>query len=110
MINKVKTTTKEIDEYGIFNQTLMKINSYNNNTIPLWATQLDDFQKGLWNELIHTRRIVVNYSGIKLDVPRRTLKIKRNVEGENSTSNTNMSNQINVTSHNNQMNTNSGDN
>lgn len=87
-ISKTKTPNKDIDEYGIFNQTLFKVNSFNNSIVNHWISQLNEQQKTLWNELIHTRRITVNYSGVKLDVPRRTLKIKRSDDNTNINDNT----------------------
>lgn len=77
VIDKLKSPCKEIDEYETFNRTLHKINSIDQRVIPQWENTLSEEQKAQWKELLHTRRITVDYSGTKLDVPRRTVKIKR---------------------------------
>ena len=79
LISKLKSPCKQIDEYDTFNKTLQRINQFNSNIIPEWVGQLDENRTRIWNELIHTRRIVVNHEGNKLDIPRRTLKIRRNI-------------------------------
>ena len=77
MISKLKTCCKEIDEYETFNRTLQMINSIDSRILPQWEGGLSQEQRAMWKELLHTRRITVNYSGTKLDVPRRTVKIRR---------------------------------
>jgi hypothetical protein len=77
LITKLKYPTKEIDEYSIFNNALQNLNIFNNQILTDFIAMLNDPQKYMWNELIHTRRINISHSGIKMDVPRRTVKIKR---------------------------------
>ena len=78
LIAKLKAPCKEKDEYDAFNRTLHKLNSFNAGIVHQWESELNEMQRTLFRELVHTRRITVNYSGMKMDVPRRTVKIKRN--------------------------------
>ena len=82
IISKHPNKSKNIDEYSVFNRTLITINSFNQGKIIQWEKQLNDVQKCLWNELLHTRRIKIDHSGVKVDVPRRTVRIKRNYTSE----------------------------
>jgi hypothetical protein len=79
LISKLQTPIKSKDEYEIFNQTLQKLNVFNCSIISQWESQLPEYQKNLFKELMHTRRITVNYSGMKMDIPRRTVRIKRDL-------------------------------
>jgi hypothetical protein len=69
---------QNIDEYDIFNKCLLSINNFNNEIIPQWEESMNQVQKVIWRDLIHTRRIRVDFSGHKFEIPRRTVKIKRN--------------------------------
>lgn len=77
LINSLKTPLVSSDEYQFFHQTLSNINSFNRELLSGFTNLLNEPQKHMWNELVHTRRIQVNHSGLKLDVPRRTVRIKR---------------------------------
>jgi hypothetical protein len=78
LISKLKSPSQHVDEYDRFSSTLHNLNNFNSKVIIDFSNKLNDAQKFMWNEILHTRRIQVNYSGIKMDVPRRTVKIKRN--------------------------------
>ena len=84
LIAKLKTPSKEVDEYEIFGRTLQNLNSLNSQVLTSFVNILTEPQKYMWNELTHTRRIQVSYSGMKMNVPRRTVKIKRNEMTTNS--------------------------
>ncbi len=77
LIESLKSPIKESDEYNTFCTMLKNINSLNPKLIDDFVNILNDSQKFMWKELIHTRRIEVNCSGEKINVPRRTVKIKR---------------------------------
>jgi len=76
--SKLKTPSKDLDEYSIFSRTVQQLYSLDNRFFDEWLTRLGDQERNLWNDLIHTKRIKVEYSGTKIEVPRKTLKIKRN--------------------------------
>ncbi len=48
-----------------------------------WVNNLPVKEKGLLENLIHTRRINVNQSNTVTSVPRKILKIKRNTGDDN---------------------------
>ena len=67
------------DEFKIFSETFYHIK---NNEEALFNTLVDSFskkEKKVLNDLLFVRNVKVEYNGKKFDVPRRTLKIKRNV-------------------------------
>ena len=74
---KCKTPSRDVDEYNIFSRTIQQLFSVDNKFFDEWLTKLGEQERAMWNELVHTRRIKVDYSGSKIDVARRTLKIKR---------------------------------
>ena len=66
------------DEFKIFSETFYHIKS---NEEALFNTLVDSFskrEKKLLNDLLFVRNVKVEYNGKQFDVPRRTLKIKRN--------------------------------
>ena len=88
LISKLKTSINEIDEYDIFSRMLQNLNNINSQVLADFVNILNEPQKYMWNELVHTRRIQVSSSGIKMNVPRRTVKIKRNDVNQNMNQNT----------------------
>jgi hypothetical protein len=75
---KLQTPSKDVDEYNIFSKTVQQLYSIDNKFFDEWLTRLGEQERNLWNDLIHTKRIKVEYSGYRIEVPRKTLKIKRN--------------------------------
>ena len=73
------STFNNSDEFKIFSETFFIIK---NNDQVLFNDLIDSYgelQKKVVNNLIHVRNINIEYNGKKIQVPRITLKIKRNV-------------------------------
>ena len=78
IINKAIYPTKQVDEFDYFCKALNSIAKTDENTYNSWVSIFNDNEKLLWQELIHTRRIQVSYKDMNINVPRRTVKLKRN--------------------------------
>lgn len=76
--SKFIAPSKDVDEYNIFSRTVQQLYNLDNQFFDEWLTRLGQQERNLWTDLIHTKRIKIDYSGTKIEVPRRTLKIKRN--------------------------------
>lgn len=76
MISKLQTPTKNFDEYDIFSKSLNQINKLRPQIIENWMGKLSENERSIWNDLIHVRRIKVNFQNSSYDIPRRILKIK----------------------------------
>jgi hypothetical protein len=76
-ISNAELPIKTVDEYSIFSQTMQSLYHRDQQYFDDWMNTMKENEKLVWRELIHTKRIQVDYSGKKIDVPRRTVKIKR---------------------------------
>ena len=79
LISKLKSKVNEIDEYNTYYKMIQNFNTLNSQCLLDFINLLNEPQKILWNELIHTRRIPVDCSGVQMNIPRRTVKIKKNM-------------------------------
>ena len=66
------------DEYKIFNETFLRIKSNNEQLINDIFNQSNKRETSIIYNLLHVRNIRVEYNGKQIEIPRRTLKIKRN--------------------------------
>ena len=64
-----------LDEFEIFSQCIFNLND---NIKSQFLNNLSEYEKIMFNDCIHTRRIPIEYRNIKLTIPRRTVRIKKN--------------------------------
>ena len=67
------------DEFKIFSETFYIIKNRDENILNDLLASLDYEQKKIINNLIYVRNIKIDYNGKKIEVPRKTLKIIRNI-------------------------------
>ena len=67
------------DEFKIFSETFYQIKSNNEALFNKLIENFSKKEKKILNDLLFVRNVKVEYKGKELDVPRRTLKIKRTV-------------------------------
>ena len=65
----------KLDEFEIFFQCIYNLNDNIKNQ---FLNNLSEYEKLMFNDCIHTRRIPIEYKNIKLTIPRRTVRIKKN--------------------------------
>ena len=66
-----------IDEFETFVKCILNINNEIKNN---FRYNLSEYEKLMFNDLIHTRRISIEYKKIKMTVPRRIVHIKKKGE------------------------------
>ena len=82
--NAVKISLKnyenvnKCDEFKIFNDTFHSIKNIDENLMNEIMNDFDKNETSIVYNLLHVRNIKVEYNGEKFEIPRRTLKIKRN--------------------------------
>ena len=67
-----------IDEYEYYKNSIELLMQYDKNLFDSWINSLNDKQKEILNNIIHTRRINVSNNNFSANVPRKVVKIKRN--------------------------------
>lgn len=80
VINKINSPIKEIDEYAIFSNSLniLASSQSHQHLLSEWFNSLNPNEQAMWNDLLHIRRIKVEFGKkMKFDVPRRIVKIKK---------------------------------
>lgn len=68
------------DEFKIFSDTFYQIKNNDETLFNKLVEKFNKKEKKILNDLLFVRNVKVEYKGKKFDVPRRTLKIKRNVQ------------------------------
>ena len=67
------------DEFQVFSETFKRMKNENENIVNELIIGLTrDETLDLYN-LLHVRNVKIEYNGSKIEIPRRTLKIKRNL-------------------------------
>ena len=67
------------DEFKIFSDTFYQIKNNDETLFNKLVEKFNKKEKKILNDLLFVRNVKVEYKGKELDVPRRTLKIKRTV-------------------------------
>ena len=67
------------DEFKIFNETFQRMKNENENLVNEMINGLSREEIVDLYNLLQIRNVQVDYNGTKIELPRRTLKIKRNI-------------------------------
>ena len=67
------------DEFRVFSETFQRLKNENENIVNELIIGLTREETLDLYNLIHVRNVKVEYNGAKIEIPRRTLSIKRNV-------------------------------
>ena len=67
------------DEFKLFCETFYKLKSNDENLVNELIREFTKEESLALYNLLHVRNVKVEYNGLKFDIPRRTLKIKRNL-------------------------------
>ena len=67
------------DEFKIFSDTFLKIKNEDENLMNDIMNEFDKDETVFLYKLLHVRNIKVEFNGVQIEIPRRTLKIKRNI-------------------------------
>ena len=70
---------KNSDVYQYFTNTLNFLKNYNQGLIDNFYNSLNNNDKKTLENLIHTRQVKINYKNEEYSIPRRTVKIRRNI-------------------------------
>ena len=66
------------DEFKIFSDTFLKVKIEDENLMNEIMNDFDKEEMSCLYKLLHVRNIKVEFNGVQVEIPRRTLKIKRN--------------------------------
>ena len=67
------------DEFKIFSDTFVKIKNEDENLMNEIMNEFNKDETAFLYKLLHVRNIKVEFNGVQIEIPRRTLKIKRNI-------------------------------
>ena len=67
------------DEFKIFSDTFLKIKAEDENLMNDIMNEFDKDETVFLYKLLHVRNIKIEFNGVQIEIPRRTLKIKRNI-------------------------------
>ena len=70
---------KNSDVYQYFTNTLNFLKNYNQGLIDNFYNSLNNNDKKTLENLLHTRQVKINYKNEEYSIPRRTVKIRRNI-------------------------------
>ena len=77
-----------MDEFKLFKELLLFLKNNGNEVYLNWEKTLDEKQKQLVNELFGTKRINISLeNNNNIQIPRRIVSIRRNLNPENNNTN-----------------------
>ena len=88
LIEKTINPIKNMDEFKLFKELLLFLKNNGNEVYLNWEKTLDEKQKQLVNELFGTKRINISLeNNNNIQIPRRIVSIRRNLNPENNNTN-----------------------
>lgn len=68
---------KKADEFGIFNNQLRSLHNRDPAYVNNLVSQLDEKERNFLKQLSETKRIEIEHKGVKTEVARRIITVKR---------------------------------
>ena len=78
-MDMISSPIKKCDEFGIFNTQLRHLHSRDPNYVNNLVAQLNEHEKKFLKQLVETKRVEIDYKGVKTEVARRIIHAKRRV-------------------------------